>query len=217
MGPVTSIGAKGKTGRIGILGGTFDPPHLGHLILAETAYDVLDLERVLFVPAANPPHKHSLPITDVRHRVAMVQEAIANNPRFAMSQVDITRPGPHYTVDTLGILKEQFPQAELYFVMGGDSLHDMASWHEPGGIITRAKLAVMRRPGAIVDLSGLEAQLPGIAGRVVFVDAPVIGISATMLRERLRSGRSIRYLVPEVVERYISSHDLYEDEIHASS
>jgi nicotinate-nucleotide adenylyltransferase len=202
---------------IGILGGTFDPPHLGHLILAEAACDALELEQVLFVPAANPPHKHSLPITDVKHRVAMVLDAITNNPRFAMSEVDITRPGPHYTVDTLRILKEQSPDADFFFLMGGDSLHDIASWHEPAGIIARAKLAVMRRPGPAPDLSGLEARLPGITERVVFVDAPIIGISATLLRERLRLGRSIRYLVPEAVERYINTHALYEDEVNASS
>ncbi len=212
MGRVT-----GGSVAIGVLGGTFDPPHLGHLILAETACDALNLSRVLFVPAADPPHKHSLPITDVKHRVAMVQQAIANNPRFVLSQVDITRPGPHYTVDTLRLLNAQFPEADLYFLMGGDSLHDIASWRDPSGIINNARLAVMRRPGATPDLSGLEAQLPGITGRVVFVDAPIIGISATMLRERLRLNRSIRYLAPETVERYIHQHALYEDEIHASS
>ncbi len=196
---------------IGILGGTFDPPHLGHLILAETACDALDLEQVLFVPAADPPHKHSLPLTDIKYRVAMVQEAIANNPRFALSQVDISRPGPHYTVDMLRILHEQLPAAELYFLLGADSLRDIATWHDPAGIIAQARLAVMRRPGSVFDLSGLEAELPGIAKRAVFVDAPVIGISATILRERLRAGRSIRYLVPEAVERYITAHDLYKD------
>jgi nicotinate-nucleotide adenylyltransferase len=196
---------------IGVFGGTFDPPHMGHLILAEVTCDALKLDQVLFVPSADPPHKNKWPITDVKHRVAMLREAIADNPRFALSQVDISRPGPHYTVDTLRILREEFAGAELYFLMGGDSLHDFPSWRDPGGIIMQAKLAVMQRPGenANIDLPALSAQLPGIEDRIVFVDAPIIGISATIMRERLRAGDSIRYQVPHAVERYIVRHGLY--------
>jgi nicotinate-nucleotide adenylyltransferase len=196
---------------LGVLGGTFDPPHLGHLILAEMAYESLGLARVLFLPAADPPRKSHNPITDVRHRLAMLKAAIADNPHFAISDVDMTRPGPQYTVDTLAILHRQFPDADLYFLMGGDSLRDFMLWRDPAGIVAQARLAVMRRPGATIDLSELEASLPGIADRVVFVDAPVIGIAATALRERVRLGQSIRYQVPEAVERYIAAHGLYKD------
>jgi nicotinate-nucleotide adenylyltransferase len=197
---------------LGVLGGTFDPPHVGHLILAEAACDALNLDQVLFVPAAEPPHKHKLPLTDVKHRVAMVQAAISDNPRFALSEVDITRPGPHYTVDTLRLLKERFVGADLYFLLGSDSLRDIATWYEPAGIIAQARLAVMRRPGTALDIAHLEAALPGISGRVAFVDAPIIGISATSLRERLRAGRSVRYQVPDEVAQYIAVHRLYKDE-----
>ena len=198
--------------RLGVLGGTFDPPHVGHLILAEAAYGALSLDQVLFVPAAEPPHKHKLPITEVKHRVAMVQAAISDNPHFALCDVDMTRPGPHYTVDTLRLMREHFAGADLYFVLGGDSLRDIATWNEPAGIIAQARLAVMRRPGTTLDLSDLEAALPGVSERIAFVDAPVIGISATSLRERLRTGRSVRYQVPDLVERYILAHLLYRDE-----
>jgi nicotinate-nucleotide adenylyltransferase len=196
---------------LGLLGGTFDPPHLGHLILAEIAYEALGLSRVLFLPAADPPHKSITPITDVKHRLAMLKAAIAGNPHLAISDVDMTRPGPQYTVDSLAILRRQFPDSDLYFLMGGDSLREIPSWRDPSGIIAQARLAVMRRPGTVIDLSGLEASLPGATDRVVFVDAPVIGVAATALRERVRLGQSIRYQVPEAVEWYIVAHGLYRD------
>jgi nicotinate-nucleotide adenylyltransferase len=196
---------------LGLLGGTFDPPHLGHLILAEIAYESLGLSRVLFLPAADPPHKSITPITDIKHRLAMLKAAIADNPHFAISDVDMARPGPQYTVDSLAILHRQFPDADLYFLMGGDSLRDITSWRDPSGIIAQARLAVMRRPGAVIDLSGLEASLPGATERIVFVDAPVIGIAATALRERVQLGQSIRYQVPETVEWYIAANGLYKD------
>ncbi len=198
--------------KLGILGGTFDPPHLGHLILAEAAYEALGLTCVLFTPAADPPHKSSQPITPVKHRLAMLRAAITGNPHFAVSDVDATRAGPQYTVDTLAILHAQRPKANLYFLMGGDSLRDFLSWRDPGGIVRQAQLAVMRRPGSTVDLSALSEQLPGIVDRVIFVDAPVIGIAATTLRERVRAGLSIRYQVPKTVEKYIAEHGLYTDQ-----
>jgi nicotinate-nucleotide adenylyltransferase len=141
----------------------------------------------------------------------MLKAAIAGNPHFAISDVDMTRPGPQYTVDSLAILRRQFPDADLYFLMGGDSLRDIISWRDPAGIIAQARLAVMRRPGTTIDLSGLEASLPGVTDRIVFVDAPVIGIAATALREQVRLGQSIRYQVPEAVEWYIVAHGLYKD------
>jgi len=196
---------------VGILGGTFDPPHLGHLILAETARDALNLEQVVFVPAANPPHKGNgdVQVTPIEHRWQMVVAATANNPHFRLSTADMLRPGPHYTVDMLRIVQAEYPGAQLYFLLGGDSLRDLATWRDPAGIVAQARLAVMRRPGAVIDLTEMERQIPGISARVHFVDAPVIGISATAIRERVRAGQSIRYLVPADVERYIGEHGLY--------
>jgi nicotinate-nucleotide adenylyltransferase len=200
---------------IGIFGGTFDPLHIGHLILAETACDALSLSQVLFVPAAHPPHKQDAPITSVGHRVAMVEAAIADNPRFTLSDIDIKRDGPHYTADTLQLFAEKYPDADLFFLLGGDSLHDFPTWYEPQLIIRYAKLAVMSRPGAVIDMSALEARLQGISQRVVIVEAPIIGISATLLRQRLKTNQSIRYLVPDAVEQYITQHQLYRNNHYA--
>lgn len=203
--------------RIGVLGGTFDPPHYGHLILAETTREALKLDRVLFVPAANPPHKDhiELKVSPVEYRLAMVSAAIADNPYFSLSRADIDRPGPHYTVEMLAILQHSYPDAQLHFLLGGDSLRDLVTWRDPGGIIAQARLAVMRRPGAYFDLDGMEAKLPGIAARIDFVDAPVIGIAATTIRERVRAGQSVRYLVPPPVEEYIHRQRLYVSAVGA--
>lgn len=195
--------------RIGIFGGTFDPPHLGHLLLAENAADQLDLNVVLFAPAADPPHKQGERIASAEHRLAMVEMAIADNPRFALSRVDVDRPGPHYTYDMIALLARQYPTDELYFLLGGDALRDFTQWNNPDVIIANAHLAVMQRPGAQIDLTSMEAELPGLTSRTTFVNAPEIGISATTIRERLRRSHSIRYQVPAAVERYITERGLY--------
>jgi nicotinate-nucleotide adenylyltransferase len=197
--------------RLGILGGTFDPPHLGHLILAELATDSLELERVLFAPTGEPPHKHAERITPIADRLAMVERAIAGNPRFGLSRVDIDRPGPHFTVDALDCLCREYPDHDLYFILGEDSLHDLINWKDPAGIVARAKLAVMRRSSGGIEPGALAAQVPGIMGRMAVISAPFIGISATTLRERVRAGRSIRYQVPEAVAAYIATHCLYRE------
>ena len=199
--------------RLGIFGGTFDPPHTGHLILAETAADDLALDRVLFVPAADPPHKAA---SDVRapaaHRAAMVERAIAGNPRFALSRVDLDRPGPHYTVDMLHLLRREHPDAALYFLIGGDSLRDLPTWSRPAELITLATLAVMRRPGYAPDLDALERQIPGLAERVCWIDAPLIELSRDGDR-RADRGRAQRALPPSRrVCAYVEEHHLYRDE-----
>lgn len=196
--------------RIGILGGTFDPIHYGHLILAEEAWASLDLERVLFVPARQPPHKLGQPSSPAADRLEMVRLSIAGNPHFEISEVDLKRPGPSYTVDTLAALQQALgPQAELYFLMGLDSLANLLTWHDPAGIVARAHLAVARRPGYEVDMQGLESALPGITARTHFLEIPDIGISSHDLRRRVREGRPIRYQVPEEVEAYIRARGLY--------
>ena len=197
------------TERIGLLGGTFDPPHMAHLILGEYTADALGLSRMLFLPAADPPHKRDDIKLPVEHRLAMLELALRQNPRFAVSRVDIDRPGPHYSADAVRIVQEQYPDAELFFVMGSDSLHDLLKWHRPDLLIERCQLAVVRRPGSPVDPAMHEAELPGLAQRVTMVDAPLLEISSTLISERVGQGRSIRYLVPDSVFTYIHDNELY--------
>lgn len=195
--------------RVGILGGTFDPPHLGHLILAEYAVEALGLSCLLFVPAADPPHKQHEKNTPVQHRLAMLELAISGNNRFTLSRVDVDRPGPHYSVDMVKIVQNQYPQSELYFVMGGDSLRNLTQWYHPAELLRLCKLAVMHRPGDHARPYMHEDALPGISERVVMIDAPLIGISATEIISRLQKGYSVRYLVPDAVLDYICAHQLY--------
>ncbi|MFN2109065.1 MAG: nicotinate-nucleotide adenylyltransferase [Anaerolineae bacterium] len=197
--------------RFGILGGSFDPPHYGHLALAETARVQLELSRVLFVPAGKPPHKRSRSMSPAEDRAAMTAAAIADNPAFALSRVDLERPGPHYTVETLTLLREQYPHVDAwFFLLGEDALHDLPIWHDPLGILKQASLAVMPRMGQRVDLAELIAALPPLAKRLVWLDVPPVDFSATDLRCRIREGLPLRYLVPPPVEAYIHEHDLYQ-------
>ena len=195
--------------RLGILGGTFDPPHIGHLVLGEYAAEALDFEKVLFVPAADPPHKTDVHKSPVEHRLAMLQIALADNPRFRISRVDLDRPGPHYSLDTVQIIQQQCPDAELYFVMGGDSLRDLPKWHAPEKLVQQCRLAVMERPGAEAYPTMHDAILPGLAERVVMIDAPVLEIASSEIVPRLKQGRSARYIVPDGVLHYIHQHGLY--------
>jgi nicotinate-nucleotide adenylyltransferase len=194
---------------VGVLGGTFDPPHFGHLALAENARAQLQLDRVLFVPAGQQPLKRNRNITPAHHRAAMVETAIADNPAFALSRVDLDRPGPHYTADTLALLQATYPEAELIFLIGGDSLAQLAAWHDPAGIVQKARLAVMPRPGWEVDLGELEQTVPGVCKRLAWLDTPRLDIAASDLRRRARQGLPLRYLVPPAVEAYIHKHRLY--------
>lgn len=198
--------------RVGILGGTFDPPHYGHLILAELAADSLALDRVLFVPAADPPHKGGLRAS-AQHRVALVERAIAGNPRFALSRVDLDRPGPHYSVEMVQLVQAEFPGAALIFLIGGDSLRDLPTWSRPEELIKRVRLGVMRRPGSAPDLTQLEREIPGLGERIDWIDAPQIEISASALARRVAAGLSIRYQTPDAVRAYIDDHQLYRSDV----
>jgi nicotinate-nucleotide adenylyltransferase len=196
--------------RIGILGGTFDPPHIGHLILAECAADTLHLDKLLLAPAADPPHKLAEHKAEVLHRLAMLALAVSDNPRLTISRVDIDRPGPHYSVDMLHIIRSAYPQVELFFLMGSDSLRDFPNWHCPEVIMRLCRLAVMQRPGAesvAVDMH--DHILPGLSERIVLVDAPMIEISSSTITSRLWNKQSIRYMVPDSVLDYIEAHNLY--------
>jgi nicotinate-nucleotide adenylyltransferase len=201
-----------NTLRVGILGGTFDPIHYAHLAVAEEARVQLGLEPVVFVPAAQPPHKLGRTITAVHHRMAMLALALASNPHFAISPVDVERPGPAYTVDTLALFQDEWgPKAELYFIVGADSLLEMHTWYEPQRIIELAYLAVAPRPLHLLDMDELENRLPGVAPRIRRVNAPRLEISSTDLRERVRTGQSIKYYLPEAIEQYILEHGLYRE------
>lgn len=195
--------------QLGILGGTFDPPHYGHLALAENARVQLSLERVLFVPAGQQPLKRAHSTSPVHHRVAMVEAAIAGNADFGLSRVDVDRPGPHYTDDMLALLQEAHPEAELFFLIGSDSLAQLPEWRDPAGIVRQARLAVMPRPGWEVDMVAIERAVPGIQQRLTWLDAPHLDIAASDLRRRMRAGLPLRYLVPPGVEAYIHEFELY--------
>jgi len=195
--------------RLGVLGGTFDPPHYGHLRLAEIALDQLALDRVLFVPAGSPPHKPHQPLTPAFHREAMVSLAIAENERFALSRADLDRPGPHYTADLLTILHRAYPDAELVFLMGSDSLAQFLTWRDPARIAAQATLAVLHRPGWEAQVDALEEAIPGIRERIVWLEGPFVEISASEIRRRVAEGWPITGMVPPSVEAYIRRHRLY--------
>ena len=200
--------------RVGLLGGTFDPIHFGHLVIAEEVRTVLHLDEMVFVPAGHPPHKPGRIVTEAQHRLAMLELAIASNPHFTISLVDLERPGPSYTVETLQVLRQQWgAQTAIYFVIGGDSLEDLLAWYDPAGILQQlTALVAVQRPGyeeAAGYRDTLEARLPGIKQRLIMVQAPQLDISATDLRRRVAEGRPIKYQTPEAVERYIIEYGLY--------
>jgi len=196
--------------RIGIFGGTYDPPHLGHLILASEARNQLLLSRLLWVLTSIPPHKLDQDISPVEDRQAMLKLAIIDEPGFALSTVDIDRPGPHYSVDTIKLLSKQNPGAKIIFLVGGDSLRDLPFWHHPQELAAACdEIGVMRRPGDTIDLSTLDDAIPGIITKVRFVDAPLLEISSHEIRERASKGLPFRYYVLPMVYDYIIEHSLY--------
>jgi nicotinate-nucleotide adenylyltransferase len=196
--------------RIGIFGGTFDPPHLGHLILAAEAYHQLKLKHLLWVLTPLPPHKPGRPISSVEQRLILLQAAISGNPAFEVSRVDIDRQPPHYALDTVRILKSQVPDAEFIYLMGGDSLHDLPTWHRPQDFTAACDLlGVMRRPGDQADLNALEAAIPGVSKKVCFVDAPLLDISSSDIRRRISQGEPFRYFLPQEVFELIQAQGLY--------
>lgn len=196
--------------RIGIFGGTFDPPHIGHLILAGEAAGFLHLDRLLWLLTPDPPHKKDQQLTGWQHRQAMLELCLENNPIFELSCLDIERPGPHYASDTMQILAGQYPTADLIFIMGGDSLRDLPTWHKPHEFVrTCHSLGVMQRPGDTFDLVELEKEIPGISAKVQFMDAPLLGISSRQIRQRIIENRPFRYYVTSPVFTYIQNHQLY--------
>ncbi len=197
---------------LGIFGGTFDPPHIGHLILAAEAQDQLGLECVLFLLTPNPPHKLGQPVKPVEERLSMLQAALAGATGFQLSRVDIDRPPPHYAVDSMRLVREAHPGAHLTYLMGGDSLADLPLWHAAQEFVSACDaIGVMLRPGRVADLPALEATLPGITERVRFIQAPLLDISSSHLRERIAQGRPFRYYLPESVYQIIREKKLYQN------
>ena len=196
---------------IGVLGGTFDPIHMGHLIIAEEAKVRLNLAEILFVPAGLPWLRMNSPILAVEHRVQMVRLAIGDKPYFKLSTVEIERPGPSYTVDTIAELEGQFGvEDELFFILGWDNLAELSKWREPSRLIKMCYLVAVPRVGySLPDLNSLEAAIPGLAQRVTMLDTPLIDISASEIRNRVAQGLSIEHLVPEPVDKYIREQGLY--------
>jgi len=216
--------------RIGVFGGTFDPPHLGHLLLAETIREQFKLDEVLFVPCNEPPHKDRDDLTAATHRYAMVVAATLHNPAFTPAAVEVNRPGKSYSIDTVRALAADYgPDTELYFVAGLDSMLQIDSWHEPEALLDSCHVVVVSRPGnsfeklrdvlpercheRIVDASGgqdVSGETNGL--RIYLSDAVYLALSSTEIRQRVRSGQGIRYRVTPEVERYIKSHELYQEQ-----
>ncbi len=196
---------------LGLLGGTFDPIHMGHLLMAEVTWDSLGLTRVLFVPAGDPPHKQTVTKTPAHHRRAMVERAISANPHFELSPVDLERPGPHYALDTVRLIRARYdlPAAACHFIIGADSLNDLPAWHQAAQLINECRLAVIHRPGYRPDVAALETMLPGLTARLDWVEMPLSGLSSRDIRARVQAGRTIRYQVAAGVEAYIHQNKLY--------
>lgn len=197
--------------RIGILGGSFDPPQMGHLILAEYSRESLKIDHILFVPVADHPTKKGESRLPVEHRLAMLQLAIEDNPRFSISRIDIDRNGPHYSADTVKLIRDQYPEAELFFVMGGDNLRSLPTWERAQELYACCRLAVMKRADEDIAADMHDETLPGLSEKVDIVDVPMLSVwlSSTYVVSRLRQHLSVRYLVPDKVLKYIANNNLY--------
>ena len=197
--------------RLGILGGTFDPPHFGHLRLAEAALTQLALDKVLFAPVGVQPLKQEERSSTPEHRTRMVELAIADYPQFTLSRADLDRPGPHYTVDLLAIIQQQYPGAALWFIMGEDSLSDLLRWRDPERIIQLARLGVLRRPGYEPDWATLDRALPELRACIDWIEHDEMDISASDIRQRMQHGLPITTFVPARVIDYLAAQHLYLD------
>jgi len=199
--------------KIGLFGGTFDPPHIGHLILASEAVHQLGLSRLLWMLAPDPPHKLEQPITPLPRRLEMLQRMISDNPTFEVSYLEINRPGPHYTIDTVRLLAQQEPNADVFLLLGGDSLRDLPTWRLCADLVAEVtKIGVMRRPGDPFDMPALEAIIPGLTEKVTFIDAPLQDLASREIRRRIADGEPYRYYVFPPVYEYIEANHLYREE-----
>ena len=194
------------------MGGTFDPPHIAHLIIAEVARVGLGLDKIVFIPSGDPWMKSDHMVTSAEKRVEMVGLAIATNPAFSLSLIEVNRPGPTYTIDTIEQLSGEVGyEVGLFLLLGWDSVADLPSWKAPYRISKMVRIVAFPRPGfAKPDPARLETAMPGIAERIVFIDEPSLSISSTCIRQRAMEGKSVRYIVPDAVRQYIIDHNLYK-------
>jgi len=196
--------------KIGYFGGTFDPPHLGHQILAAEALFQLELDYVQWILTPSPPHKTNQEITSVEHRIEMLQAAFVDYPKFILSRIDLDRKPPHYAADTVELLKEQEPSSTLIYIIGEDSLRDLPKWYEPSRFLESIdQLCVARRPKISVDLSQLDQSLPGIKSKVVYLDNFQLQISSSIIRERIISNAPYQHLVAPSVYNYLNTNQIY--------
>jgi len=199
-----------STERIGVFGGTFDPPHIGHLILAAEAVSQLHLTRLFWVLTPTPPHKLDQPITPLEHRLAMLNLILEKDLQFELSTIEMDRADPHYAADTMFLLAEQHPEATLVLLIGGDSLRDLPTWHlAPNLVAACHEIGVMRRPGDAIDLEALEARLPGVQAKLRFMEAPLLDIASSEIRRRVHQGQAFRYYLPPDVYNYILDKRIY--------
>ena len=189
---------------VGLFGGSFNPPHLAHLAVAEAARDQLGLDRVVWIPAATPPHKQHEDMPAAEHRLAMTRLAVAGNDAFVVSDIEVARSGVSYTIDTVRALQEAYSDTAFHLLLGGDSLAQFQTWIQPEEIVRRVPLVVYPRPGA--DLAAVPAS---VMARTTFLDRPLLDPSSTAIRRLMRAGRSVRYLVPDDVLDYAAEHGLY--------
>lgn len=190
--------------KIGIFGGTFDPPHLGHLIVAQEVQDKLKLDRIFFIPACLPPHKKKVKISAAFHRLRMIQLATQDNSNFEVLDLELKRKGPSYTIDTLRVLKNAYSQTQFHLILGIENLKHIHSWRKPEGIFKLSKVVFVTRPGVTLNKTSKWLNYSKL------LTVKEIDISSTGIRERIRKGKSIRYMVPEKVLKYIKKHKLYK-------
>ena len=203
---------KGKKFRLGIMGGTFNPIHMGHLVTAEAVWDAFGLDEVLFIPAANPPHKEGQDIIAPAHRLKMTELAISSNPHFRLSDIELRRTGPSYALDTVDVLRDQFGEStELYFITGADAMNELFTWYHVGELLGKCHFIAATRQGIELDKAALQEHFGELGERHIHqIVTPALEISSTDIRERLRQGRSVRYLVSAEVETYIVKEGLYQ-------
>jgi len=198
--------------RIGVLGGTFDPIHFGHLAIAEEARVCVPVDVVLLMPARVQPLRQQEKISSPEYRAAMLERAVLGNPGLALSRIEFERPGPSYTVDTMALLRERYPRdCEFFFIVGIDALAELPRWKEPERLLTLCRIVAFQRPGCDMDPRNLFLKLPLLRERLIVLEGPRLDISGTELRRRVRQGLPIRYLVPDAVAEYVQAHRLYLD------
>jgi nicotinate-nucleotide adenylyltransferase len=199
--------------RIGLFGGTFDPPHIGHLILASEASYQFGLSKLLWMLTPDPPHKQDQLVTPVEHRIAMAQHCVQDTAGFELSRMELDRPGPHYTVDTVDLILQQEPGSEIVLLLGGDSLRDLPTWKNNIELVSRVhQIGVMHRPGDSFDSSTLFARIPGLEEKLVFLEALLHTLSSHEIRRRVREGIPYQYYVLPAVYEYIKTNHLYQKE-----